>query len=251
MHKQERARLFKEKTESRTWTRRSLVSWLGRGCVLALAGRSVSGCSFSTEISETAEWSGCDGVGFDFEPGHCDTLAWSERTVDPQRLEDILAGWQLSIGGLVDNEITLSFEELVNLPSYNPVVDFHCVEGWSVYDVPWNGVHLSQLFNQAGVQPAATYVNFLTLGQEYNESLPLDVALKANTILAYGVGGSSLPLRHGFPARIVIPRLFGYKSAKFVERIELSDSPIEGFWVERGYPYDGEVQPGRLREGKY
>ena len=72
-----------------------------------------------------------------------------------------------------------------------------------------------------------------------------------NTILAYGVGGSSLPLKHGFPARIVIPRLFGYKSAKFVERIELSDSPIEGFWVERGYPYDGEVQPGRLREGKY
>jgi DMSO/TMAO reductase YedYZ molybdopterin-dependent catalytic subunit len=120
-----------------------------------------------------------------------------------------------------------------------------------VFDIPWNGVHLGELFDLAGVQDSATHVNFFTLGGKYNESLPLDVALERNTILAYGVNGSSLPLRHGFPARIVIPRLFGYKSAKYVERIELSDSPIDGFWVERGYPYDGEVPAERLREGKY
>jgi DMSO/TMAO reductase YedYZ molybdopterin-dependent catalytic subunit len=155
------------------------------------------------------------------------------------------------VGGLVENEFDLTFDQLVELPSHNPVVDFHCVEGWSVYDVPWNGVRLRELFERAGVKSSATYVNFHTLGGEYNESLPLDIALETNTILAYGIGGSSLTQKHGFPARTVIPRLFGYKSAKYVERIELSDSPIEGFWVSRGYSYGGEVQPDRLREGKY
>ena len=251
MDKQEVARLYKEKTESGNWTRRSLLSWMGKGCVLALAGRGLTACSTATDFSQNAPWNGCDGSGFSFEPGNCSTLAWSERTVDPQQLEDILAGWQLTVGGMVDTEITLDFEQLVSLPSHNPLMDFHCVEGWSVYDVRWNGVHLHELFGQAGVQAAATHVNFLTLGGEYNESIQLDVALETNTILAYGVGGSSLPLRHGFPTRIVIPRLFGYKSAKYVERIELSNSPIEGYWVQRGYSYDGEVPSGRLREGKY
>jgi DMSO/TMAO reductase YedYZ molybdopterin-dependent catalytic subunit len=247
--------LFKERGEAnfapQTWTRRSLVSWLGKGCVLALAGRGLSGCSSSTEVDVNHVWTGCDGDGFAFEPGTCDTLDWGERTVDPQRLEDILANWQLSVGGLVETELTLSFDQLVDLPSHNPVVDFHCVEGWSVYDVAWNGVHLSELFGQANVDSSATYVNFRTLNGEYNESLPLDVALEANTILAYGIGGNSLSRKHGFPARIVIPRLYGYKSAKYVERIELSSNAIEGYWVDRGYSYAGEVHPDRLREGKY
>jgi hypothetical protein len=251
MDKQEVARQFKEKTESNTWTRRSLVSWLGKSCVLALAGRGVAGCGNPTNPNNEYQWTGCEGASFEFSPGACDIGSWGQRTVDPQRLDNILATWQLSVDGLVTNELSLTFDQLVDLPSHNPVVDFHCVEGWSVYDVPWNGVHLSKLFEQAQVDPSATYVTFHTLGGEYNESLPLDVALETNSILAYGVGGSSLSIKHGFPVRMVIPRLFGYKSAKFVERIELTDFPIDGYWVHRGYSYDGEVQASRLREGKY
>jgi len=238
-------------TEPKTWTRRSLISWLGKGCVLTLAGRGVAGCVSSTTLEGSREWVGCGGEGFEFNPGTCDFGSWGERTVDPQDLENILATWKLSVGGLVENEVSLSFDQLVDLPSHNPVVDFHCVEGWSVYDVPWNGVHLSELFKQVQVDPGATFVNFYTLGGRYNESLLLDVALETNTMLAYGIGGTSLSLKHGFPVRIVIPRLFGYKSAKYVERIELSDQPIEGFWVAQGYTYRGEVQPSRLRQGKY
>jgi DMSO/TMAO reductase YedYZ molybdopterin-dependent catalytic subunit len=211
----------------------------------------MGGCIDTTSPVSENEWFGCGGAGFPFSPGQCDNTGWGERTVDPQGLESILADWELSVGGLVENELTLSFDQLVALPSHNPLVDFHCVEGWSVYDVPWNGVHLSELFGQAQVKASATHVTFHTLGGDYNESLPLDVALEANTILAYGVGGSSLSLKHGFPARVVIPRLFGYKSAKFVERIELSDHPVEGYWVNAGYGYDAEVQPSRLRDGKY
>jgi hypothetical protein len=255
MDKQEVVRQREEKTESRTWTRRSLLSWLGKGCVLTLASRGVTGCLSSTTLppfaDESDEWTGCEGEGFEFKPGQCDNGSWAERTVDPQGLENILANWKLGLGGLVENELSLTFDQMVALPSRQPLVDFHCVEGWSVLDVPWIGVHLSELFKHALVKPSATYVNFHTLGGEYNESLPLDVALEANTILAYGVGGSSLSLKHGFPARIVIPRLFGYKNAKFVERIELSDQAIEGYWVKYGYPYDGEVPASRLREGKY
>ena len=70
-------------------------------------------------------------------------------------------------------------------------------------------------------------------------------------MLAYGADELSLPLRHGFPLRLVIPRLLGYKNAKTLERIELTDHPIDGFWVELGYPYDAEVDPSRLRPGKY
>ena len=96
---------------------------------------------------------GCDGVGFGFNPGQCDYPSWGERTVGPQGLGSILANWDLSVGGLVEIEVSLTFDQLVNLPSHNPVVDFHWVEGWSVYDVPWNGVHLGALFSQVQVKP--------------------------------------------------------------------------------------------------
>jgi DMSO/TMAO reductase YedYZ molybdopterin-dependent catalytic subunit len=222
---------------------------LAKGCVLALGSRGVAGCLDPTNASGSDEWSRCEAEGFEFKPGDCDVSSWRERTVDPQVLDDILASWRLSVGGLVENAFSLTFDQLVDLPCHKPVVDFHCVEGWSVFDVPWNGVRLGELFEQARVRPSATHVNFHTLGGSYNESLPLNVALEANTILAYGVGGNSLSLIHGFPVRVVIPRLYGYKNAKFVERIELSDHAIEGFWVRHGYSYDGEVQPERLREG--
>ncbi len=252
MDRQEVARQYRAKIESKNWSRRSLVSWLGKGCALALAGKGVTACANTTDVDEpTARWRGCTGKGFGFEPGECTTLSWGERTVDPQSLEDILASWQLSVGGLVENEFTLNFDQLVELRPHNPIVDFHCVEGWSVYDVPWNGVRVGDLLDEAVVQPSAAFVNFYTIGDAYNESLPIDVALERNTLLAYGVDGSTLSLRHGFPARIVIPRLFGYKSAKYVERVELSETPIQGFWVKQGYPYDGEVPADKLREGKY
>ncbi len=119
-------------------------------------------------------------------------------------------------------------------------------------DIPWNGVHVSTLLDAVGgALPGATYVNFHTVGGQYNESLPIEVALEPHSMLAYGVGGNTLPLEHGFPLRVHVPRLLAYKSAKYVERVELSDEPLIGFWVRAGYPYDAEVPATRLREGHY
>jgi DMSO/TMAO reductase YedYZ molybdopterin-dependent catalytic subunit len=75
--------------------------------------------------------------------------------------------------------------------------------------------------------------------------------MEPRSILAYGVAGSTLPLDHGFPLRVVVPRLLGYKNAKYVERLELADKPLIGYWVAAGYELDGEVQKNRLRKGHY
>lgn len=176
---------------------------------------------------------------------------WPVRTVDRQELADILASWELRIDGMVDHPATLTFAQLLELARQDQITDFHCVEGWSVYDVPWNGVHLSTLLDLVGPHAGATHVTFHTIDGRYNESLPLDVALEPRTLLAYGVAGYTLPLRHGFPLRLVAPRLMAYKSAKYVDRIELTDERVEGFWVALGYPYLGEVPEDRLREGRY
>jgi DMSO/TMAO reductase YedYZ molybdopterin-dependent catalytic subunit len=96
-----------------------------------------------------------------------------------------------------------------------------------------------------------THVNIRTLGGRYNDSLPLSVAMEPRTMLAYGVAGSTLPLDHGFPLRVVVPRLFGYKNAKYVERLELADQPLIGYWVAAGYESAGLVPQSRLRSGRY
>lgn len=176
---------------------------------------------------------------------------WNERTVDPQNLAAILGSWKLSIGGLVQKPVELGFCELREMGLITQVTDFHCVEGWSVYDVPWNGIPLSKLLEMVQPKSSATFLEMHCVGAKYLESLAMSVAKEPRSILGLGIDGSTLPLKHGFPARIVVPRLLGYKNAKFVERIELVDYQPSGFWEGYGYPDHGEVPSSRLRPGKY
>jgi DMSO/TMAO reductase YedYZ molybdopterin-dependent catalytic subunit len=254
-----------------TLTRRTALEWLGGATVLTLGADLVAACNVAENaladareagtpdaaVVDTAsypdDWSVPD-AGFPFQPGtetHSVYNGWVERTVDSHDLTKILAGWQLTVDGMVQSPLSLKFTDIVALPRQDQVTDLHCVEGWSVYDIPWNGVHLSKLFDQAQVKAGATHVTFHTIDEKYNESLPLAVALEPKTMLAYGAAGSTLPLKHGFPLRVVIPRLLGYKNAKYVARIELTDQPVNGFWVAAGYDYAGEVPKERLRPGKY
>ncbi len=251
-------------------SRRTLLEWLGTGTVLALGGSTLTSClSASTGGSAgDDDVGGGDNPGGDarltgdrgpascpFSPGDASTELWqefTEYTIDPQSLASLLASWELTVDGMVEEPQIFTFADLVNdLTPFDPVVDFHCVTGWSVYDVPWNGVHLSTLFDRVVPTGSATHVTLHTVGGTYNESLPLDVALEPNTLLAYGVDGNTIPLKHGFPLRLVVPRLQAYKSAKYVYRVELTDAPVLGFWEQRGYPYDAEVPANRLRDGKY
>ena len=166
-------------------------------------------------------------------------------------LQQVLKSWKLTVDGLVERPRTFTFAELVDFKRIDMKADFHCVEGWSIYDVPWSGLHLSQLFSRVKPKKGASHVTFHTIGDIYNESLPLDIALEQSTLLAYGLAGSTLPFKHGFPLRIVIPRLLGYKNAKYVYRVQLTDAAVKGYWVARGYPYGGFVPAHRLRPRRY
>jgi hypothetical protein len=176
---------------------------------------------------------------------------WNVRTVDEQALIDLLTNWRLRIDGLVAEPRTFTFCELLALATASQVTDFHCVEGWSVYDVPWDGVPLAALLELARPTAAATHVSIGCRGGIYAESLRLDVAREPRTLLALGVAGHTLPLPHGFPARVVVPRLLGYKNPKYVETLTLTDSELVGFWPKYGYTVSGEVPAERLRPGKY
>jgi DMSO/TMAO reductase YedYZ molybdopterin-dependent catalytic subunit len=249
----------------KTISRRSLLEWLGTASVMALGGELLASCGHSQSFDPVSgekvdggwdaekENEPSDG-GFALYPGNTDTplfQKWPERTVDRQELNDILARWTLRVDGLTEAPQTLSFSDILSLPRQDQVTDFHCVEGWSVHDVPWNGLHFSELFKRVVPSPQATHLTLYSVGDVYLESIPIEVARESKTILAYGIDGATIPLAHGFPLRLVVPRMLAYKNAKYVYRIELTDKPINGFWVQNGYSYEGKVPESRLREGKY
>jgi DMSO/TMAO reductase YedYZ molybdopterin-dependent catalytic subunit len=245
-----------------TVERRTVLRWLGNATVLALGGDVLSACLGTSIADRRLSGSGgldggpqADGAtGFAFQPGAgADPIfaSWYENTVDAQNLVDILSGWTLTVDGMVSAPLSLRFADLIALERQDQVTDFHCVEGWSVYDVAWNGVSLARILDLAGADAAATHLTFHGIGEQYIESLPVSVAREPRTLLGYGVGGSTLPLAHGFPLRLVVPRLLGYKNAKYLTRIEVTDHAVDGYWEAYGYSYDGEVPASRLRPGKY
>jgi DMSO/TMAO reductase YedYZ molybdopterin-dependent catalytic subunit len=251
--------------EEKTISRRSLLEWLGKATVLGLGGELLAACGHSQAFDPVSgeKYDGGLGAqkvreptdaGFALYPGNTDTPLfekWPERTVDSQELSNILKSWTLRVDGLTEAPRSLSFSDILSLPRQDQVTDFHCVEGWSVHDVPWNGLHFSELFKRVVPSPKATHLTLYSVGDVYLESIPIEVAAESKTILAYGIDGSTIPLAHGFPLRLVVPRMLAYKNAKYIYRIELTDKPIDGYWVKRGYPYEGKVPESRLREGKY
>jgi len=245
-----------------TVERRSVLRWLGNAAVLALGGDALAACvAGSKERQQSPDAAGSDATtetgpasGLVFQPGPSDTSIyddWYENTVDQQNVAEILASWKLAVDGMVKNTLALDFAGILALPRQDQTTDFHCVEGWSVYDVPWNGVLLARVLDMAGVESGASHLTFHSVGGEYSESLPMSVARESRTILGYGVDGSTLPLAHGFPLRLVVPRLLGYKNAKYLSRIEVTDHPVTGYWEQYGYSYEGDVPESRLRPGKY
>lgn len=245
--------------------RRTLVEWLGKGAVLALGAPLLEACAGAVhgegpDSGAPGPDAGAGGADagapgqFPFQPGDGTQSIfwrWGERTVDEQSLTRILATWKLTVDGMVGTPRTFGFADLLSLPRTEQVTDFHCVEGWSVYDVPWDGLRLADLLELVQPLASATHVSVGCRGGIYTESLPLAVAHEPKTLLALGVAGHTLPVSHGFPARLVVPRLLGYKNPKYVETLTLADHELVGFWPKYGYPVSGEVPPERLRPGKY
>lgn len=242
------------------WSRRSLLSWLGNATVLALTGEILAACAQESPRARTGanrETNATPTAGsgvFEFKPSPEEGVlydTWWGNTVDRQNLEQILASWQLTIIGLVENPVTLTFADMLKLTRQDQVTDFHCVEGWSVYDVPWNGFHIDRLIELVRPKAEATHLTLLSFRDIYTESLPLSVVREQRSMFAYGIGGNTMPLTHGFPLRLVVPRMYGYKNAKWVKQIEFTNAAVDGYWEQRGYPSDAPVKANRLRVGKY
>jgi DMSO/TMAO reductase YedYZ molybdopterin-dependent catalytic subunit len=151
------------------------------------------------------------------------------------------AAYQLQVGGLVDQPFKLSYHDLLAMPPTRLTRDFQCVTGWRVPEVQWKGVRLADLLDRAGVQATATAVRFHSFDGAYSESLSLDQARRDDVIVAYELEGSELSDEHGGPVRLYVAPMYGYKSCKWLDRIELTKHVEEGYWEVRGYDVDGWV----------
>ena len=148
------------------------------------------------------------------------------------------ARWRLRIDGLVAAPQTLSLADLHRLPQARQTSDFHCVTGWSVHGVRWQGVRFADLLRAARPLPSARALHFVSAEVPYEDSLSLEQALAADAMLAHGMDGEPLTREHGAPVRLVMPQMYGYKSVKWVSRIQVTDRVADGYWQQRGYDRD-------------
>jgi DMSO/TMAO reductase YedYZ molybdopterin-dependent catalytic subunit len=156
--------------------------------------------------------------------------------------------WTLSVTGLVDTPLELTFDELLALPMVEQVVTLACVSndvgGSLVGNAAWQGVPLQTVLDMAGVQPGATQLVGVSV-DGFTAGFPTEVALDGRAaLLAVGMNGEPLPIRHGFPARLVVAGLYGYVSAtKWLEEIRLTGwDDFDGYWIPRGWSKEGPVK---------
>jgi DMSO/TMAO reductase YedYZ molybdopterin-dependent catalytic subunit len=157
----------------------------------------------------------------------------------PQQVD--LDIYKLQVKGLVDVPQAYTYKEVLDFPIYSKVVTIHCVEGWSV-KILWEGVLLEDILGAAGMKTGANTVIFH--GHDgYSTSLPLDYVLDNDILMAYRMNGLVLPPERGFPFQVVAESKLGYKWAKWVTGIEVSnDFRYRGFWESRGYDNDADVR---------
>ena len=151
-----------------------------------------------------------------------------------------LAKWTLEIDGEVENPIKLSWSDFRQLDTSECVVDFHCVEGWSITGCKWLGVKLTDLAGIAQPKAKAKYVSFRCY-DGYTTSLGLAEALRENVLLAYELNGQPLDEALGGPVRAVVPEKYAYKSAMWVNRIFFTETCELGYWEKKGYSQTADV----------
>ena len=151
------------------------------------------------------------------------------------------ARWRFRIGGMVGKEVEWNWEEFVNLPRLKVFSDFHCVTRWSRLGNLWEGVSTRHLLELAGgAAPDARFVMVHGYDHGYTTNLPLDDFLAADALVAILHDGEPITLEHGGPARLIVPRLYAWKSAKWVSGVELMEHDREGFWEANGYHMRGD-----------
>jgi DMSO/TMAO reductase YedYZ molybdopterin-dependent catalytic subunit len=178
-----------------------------------------------------------------------ENLSYQGKTLTPiaQQRNNAIEGTQyidrdsyrLQVDGLVEKPRSFTYQEITEFPQTSKVIDLDCVEGWS-FTAKWTGVKIADLFNEVRARENATTVIFYS-ADGYSTSLDKDYLLKNDIILAYKLNNVTLPPERGFPLQLVAESKYGYKWAKWITRVELSDAPYRGYWEERGYNNTADV----------
>jgi DMSO/TMAO reductase YedYZ molybdopterin-dependent catalytic subunit len=145
-----------------------------------------------------------------------------------KRLESgAFVDWRLAVDGMVAHPTSFSLAQLKSYPSRSQITHLACEEGWS-FIAEWIGVPLSHVLHLVGTLPQAKYVAYFSMEEGWWDSMDMADALHPQTFLTYGMNGGELPVGHGGPLRIRVPRQLGYKSVKYITRLTVTDS-MKGF----------------------
>lgn len=166
-------------------------------------------------------------------------LDFRENSIKGPQYIDI-STYTLKVDGLVEKPTDFTYDQVLKNTPHTKVVTLNCVEGWSV-DILWEGFLLKDIFNAVQVKSDADTVIFYSY-DGYSTSLPLQIILDKDIILAYKMNGLVLPPERGYPFQLVAEDKLGYKWAKWITRIELSsDSDYKGYWEQEGYSNEANV----------
>lgn len=173
-------------------------------------------------------------------PGQSRTLKWPVLDASgPPRLA--AEQWQLLLTGLVSSEVKLDWEAFNELPRVKVFSDFHCVTRWSRLDNLWEGVSTRTLVELAGgLKPDARFVIAHGYDRGWTTNLPLELFLAEDSLVATHHDGTALTLEHGGPARLIVPQLYAWKSAKWLGALEFIEHDRAGFWERNGYHMNGD-----------
>jgi DMSO/TMAO reductase YedYZ molybdopterin-dependent catalytic subunit len=142
--------------------------------------------------------------------------------------------FELEVDGLVAHPLRLGWADLLALPQVESTSDFHCVTTWSTFDNAWSGVRFRDLMARAEPRPEARFVLFAS-SDGYTTNLPLEACLDEDVLVVHGWMGQPLPPEHGGPVRMIVPKRYGWKSAKWIRKITCLAEDHQGFWEVRGY----------------
>jgi len=156
------------------------------------------------------------------------------------------ASWDLRVFGAVENPFTLSYDELKALGPATVQADMHCVTGWTTLDNEWEGIPFRVIAERASPTPEAAWV-MAHCEHGYTSDLSLQAMRDDDVVLAWANRGEQLQPEHGYPLRLVVPKRYAWKSAKWLRGLEFSDTNDRGFWEERGY----HIHADPWREERY
>ena len=200
------------------------------------------GAEGSAPAFPTSEPAAEDVDDFDAPPGVRPVITSNKDfyTIDISTRDPVIPAeqWTLKVTGLVDQELEITYNDLLSMPSIELPGTLMCVSftygSELISNTHWTGVRLRDVLQMAGIGDGAVELVLQGAGG-YSDSIPIAKGLEATTLLAYGMNGETLPSGHGYPCRLYVPNIYGEKNVKWLEEIQVVDFEYTGFWQERGW----------------